>query len=78
MPYIRNWDEFERASGQLYEQKPDKARLCVKYRHLDGKLVLKVTDDEVCLKYLAQYAHDVKKVDKLTGQLMRQMACRDK
>ena len=46
----------------------------MKYRHVDGKLVLKVTDDRVCLKYLANYSQDVKKIDKLSGQLMRHMA----
>lgn len=78
MPYINNWEEFAKASELLYLEDPDRARVTTKYRHLDGKLVLKVTDDRVCLKYLAQYSQDVKKIDKLTGQLMRHMASKEK
>ena len=78
MPFMTNWDEFARAAELLYEQEPAKTRVCLKYRHQDGKLVFNVTDDAVCLKYLAVYAQDVKKIDRLTGQLMRLMASRDK
>lgn len=78
MPYIKSWEEFAKASEQMYRKDPSKARMTMKYRHLDGKLVVKVTDNNVCLKYLAIYAQDVKKIDKLTGQLMRHMASREK
>ncbi|XP_076306297.1 signal recognition particle 9 kDa protein-like isoform X1 [Tachypleus tridentatus] len=53
-------------------------RLVMKYRHCDGKLVIKVTDDHVCLQYLTEHAQDVKKVEKLSNQLMRHMASKEK
>ena len=40
-------------------------RYTVKYRHSDGKLVLKATDDIVCLKYKTDQLPDVKKMERL-------------
>jgi signal recognition particle subunit SRP9 len=43
--YFANWDEFLQASKELYRANPAATRCLTKYRHCDGKLVLKVTDD---------------------------------
>lgn len=43
--YIENWDSFYQQALHLYRTNPIKARYVTKYRHCDGKLVLKVTDD---------------------------------
>ena len=43
MPYIAAWDEFARAAEKLYLSDPLKCRCVTKYRHADGKLVMKVT-----------------------------------
>ncbi|RWS07590.1 WD repeat domain phosphoinositide-interacting protein 4-like protein [Dinothrombium tinctorium] len=61
MPYLKSWDEFAKAAEMLYLEDPAKCRLVMKYRHNDGKLVVKVTDDQMCLMYLADEAQDVKK-----------------
>ena len=74
MPYLSSWEEFAKAAELLYSEHPDECRFVMKYRHNDGKLVVKVTDDKVCLMFLAEQAQDVKKVDKLSTQLMRHMA----
>ena len=42
MPYIAAWDEFARAAEKLYLSDPLKCRCVTKYRHADGKLVMKV------------------------------------
>ena len=42
MPYIAAWDEFARAAEKLYLSDPLKCRCVTKYRHCDGKLVMKV------------------------------------
>ncbi|XBI36870.1 hypothetical protein VPH35_122312 [Triticum aestivum] len=42
-------------------------RYCMKYRHCDGKLVLKVTDDRECLKFKTDQAQDAKKMEKLNN-----------
>ncbi|KAH0772500.1 hypothetical protein KY290_009637 [Solanum tuberosum] len=49
MVYITSWDDFVERSVQLFRADPEKAsvtRYVMKYRHSDGKLVLKVTDDK--------------------------------
>jgi len=78
MPYIAAWDEFARAAEKLYLSDPLKCRCVTKYRHCDGKLVMKVTDDTMCLMFRTEQAQDLKKVEKLTMQLMRHMASKDK
>ncbi|CAL9753754.1 unnamed protein product, partial [Musa acuminata subsp. burmannicoides] len=50
MVYIASWDEFAERSVQLFRADPHSSRYVMKYRHCDGKLVLKVTDNrEHCL-----------------------------
>lgn len=78
MPYLSSWDEFAKAAELLYLEDPNKCRFVMKYRHTDGKLVVKVTDNQVCLMYLAEQAQDVKKVEKLSSLLMRHMAAKEK
>ncbi|XP_078001040.1 signal recognition particle 9 kDa protein-like [Glandiceps talaboti] len=73
MTYITSWEEFAKASERLYISNPEKVRFVVKYRHCDGKLSIKVTDDQVCLQYRTEHAQDVKKLEKLSNTLMRSM-----
>ncbi|KAI1309489.1 Signal recognition particle 9 kDa protein [Halotydeus destructor] len=77
MPYLSSWEEFSKAAELLYLEDPDKCRFVMKYRHNDGKLVVKVTDNQVCLMYLAEQSQDVKKVEKLSSQLMRHMVSKE-
>lgn len=42
---VENWDSFYQQAVDLYRNNPLKTRFVTKYRHCDGKLVLKVTDD---------------------------------
>ncbi|KAB5568303.1 hypothetical protein DKX38_002096 [Salix brachista] len=44
-----------------------KTRYVMKYRHCDGKLVLKVTDNKECLKFKTDQAQDAKKMEKLNS-----------
>ncbi|XP_019647885.1 PREDICTED: signal recognition particle 9 kDa protein-like [Branchiostoma belcheri] len=74
MTFITSWEEFAKAAERLYQADPVKCRFVVKYRHCDGKLVLKVTDDQVCLQYRTEHAQDVKKLEKLNSLMMRLMA----
>ncbi|GAU18012.1 hypothetical protein TSUD_51220 [Trifolium subterraneum] len=45
MVYITSWDDFLDRSIHLFRADPDSTRYVMKYRHCDGKLVLKVTDN---------------------------------
>ncbi|KAF3663199.1 Signal recognition particle 9 kDa protein [Capsicum annuum] len=53
MVYITSWDDFVERSVQLFRADPEKTRYVMKYRHSDGKLVLKVTDDKEVFSVLS-------------------------
>ncbi|KAI5077384.1 hypothetical protein GOP47_0007208 [Adiantum capillus-veneris] len=74
MVYIESWDEFTKRSVDLFQAEPLKTRYVMKYRHCDGKLVLKVTDDRVCLKYKTDQLQDAKKMEKLNNIFFTMMA----
>ncbi|KAH1081404.1 hypothetical protein J1N35_021165 [Gossypium stocksii] len=82
MVYITSWDEFVERTVQLFRADPDSTRYCMKYRHCDGKLVLKVTDnkeDELltcyqCLKFKTDQAQDARKMEKLNNIFFTLMA----
>ncbi|BBH10223.1 Signal recognition particle, SRP9/SRP14 subunit [Prunus dulcis] len=67
MVYITSWDEFVDRSVQLFRADPESTRYVMKYRHCDGKLVLKVTDNKECLKFKTDQAQDAKKMEKLNN-----------
>ncbi|KAJ5078848.1 signal recognition particle 9 kda protein [Anaeramoeba ignava] len=77
MVYFKDWEEFHEASMKLYQSNPQKTRFTMKYRHCDGVLVLKVTDDKTCLKYAVSYSQDLHEVEKITNSLLRLMASKD-
>uniref|UniRef100_A0AAV2KCJ9 Signal recognition particle 9 kDa protein n=2 Tax=Gobiidae TaxID=8220 RepID=A0AAV2KCJ9_KNICA len=77
MPYFQTWEEFARAAEKLYLTDPMKVRVVLKYRHCDGNLCIKVTDNAVCLQYKTDQAQDVKKIEKLHGKLMRLMVSKE-
>eukprot|EP00386_Alphamonas_edax_P009968 GDKI01032540.1.p2 GENE.GDKI01032540.1~~GDKI01032540.1.p2 ORF type:complete len:113 (-),score=38.11 GDKI01032540.1:195-533(-) len=70
MVYLEDFDEFQDAAQKLFTERPRNTRFEVKYRHSDAKLVVKVTDDKVCLKYRTDQQSDAKRVDKLTQLFM--------
>ncbi|XP_033512663.1 signal recognition particle 9 kDa protein [Nicotiana tomentosiformis] len=74
MVYITSWDDFVERSVQLFRADPEKTRYVMKYRHSDGKLVLKVTDDKECLKFKTDQAQDAKKMEKLNNIFFTLMA----
>ncbi|KAK3585217.1 hypothetical protein CHS0354_027513 [Potamilus streckersoni] len=78
MTYLTSWEEFAKAAERLYLNDPMKCRFVIKYRQCEGKLSIKITDDSVCLQYRSEHAQDVRKLEKLTSQLMRHMASKEK
>ena len=59
------WEGFYAASEELLRRRPLATRCVTKYRHCEGKLVLKVTDDTTCLKFKSDKMDSVKKLEKL-------------
>ncbi|XP_039139639.1 signal recognition particle 9 kDa protein [Dioscorea cayenensis subsp. rotundata] len=74
MVYIASWEEFVERSIQIFRADPQSSRYVMKYRHCDGKLVLKVTDNRECLKFKTDQAQDVKKMEKLNNIFFTLMA----
>ena len=50
MTYFTSWDEFVRACERLHSVNGGQCRFVTKYARADKKLVLKFTDDVVCLQ----------------------------
>mmetsp|Transcript_61908 Transcript_61908/g.128071 ORF Transcript_61908/g.128071 Transcript_61908/m.128071 type:complete len:115 (-) Transcript_61908:39-383(-) len=74
MVYIENLENFMEAARELFMNSPEKSRYVIKYRHTDAKLVVKVTDDKVCLKYRTDQAQDAKRVARLNAVFLHLMA----
>jgi signal recognition particle subunit SRP9 len=71
--YLKTWTEFIEAAEKLLLANPTRTRYTIKYRHKDGAMVLKVTDDRVCLKFRTDQAADFKKLEKLNMLFLRHM-----
>ena len=74
MPRLENWDEFAEKAKTLYQNDPIGCRFTMKYRHNDGKLNVKVTDNKQVYQYLAEQSKDVKNIDKFMSIVIRNMA----
>ncbi|CAG8696079.1 2217_t:CDS:2 [Ambispora leptoticha] len=73
MVYINDWNEYQRAAEELYQSSPKTARYVISWRHTQGQLVLKVTDDRTCLKYKTDQSSDLKKFERLNKSLLLKM-----
>ena len=49
----------------------------MRYRHCDGKLILKVTDDRVCLKFQTDQQTDIKRMERLNNLFFAHMCGQD-
>ncbi|GAV02759.1 hypothetical protein RvY_13285 [Ramazzottius varieornatus] len=74
MVNIVSWDEFSKQAEELYLSDPSKARFTMKFREADAAVVLKMTDDAKCLKYLGTTSRDVKRAEKFCSLIMKHMA----
>ncbi|KAJ8980232.1 hypothetical protein NQ317_003740 [Molorchus minor] len=77
MTYLKSWEEFEKAAEKLYLQAPSKVRYTMKYVHSKNQLILKMTDDVVCLQFKTEIAQDVRKIDKFINNLLRHMVSKE-
>lgn len=74
MVYITSWEDFVEKSVQMFRASPETARYVMKYRHCEGKVVLKVTDNKECIKFKTDQAQDAKKMEKLNNIFFTMMA----
>ncbi|EIM84440.1 signal recognition particle SRP9/SRP14 subunit [Stereum hirsutum FP-91666 SS1] len=73
MVYISSWQKYQEAAEALYAKSPQKARYCVKFKQPEGKLVLKITDDETCLKFKTHSSVFLNRFEALNLSLMEKM-----
>ncbi|KAG0164390.1 Signal recognition particle protein [Apophysomyces sp. BC1034] len=71
--YIEQWDEFRKAVEELYITSPETTRYVSTFRHTDGVLILKVTNDKSVIKFQTDQQADLKKFILLNGELMAKM-----
>ena len=64
--YVEDFESFMQQAEELYRCSPLDTRYSIKYRHVDGKLVFKVTDDKVCLQFRTDQQQDLKKLERIT------------
>merc|ERR1711872_342435 len=74
MGFIDVYEDFEKAAERVYLNSPMKARCVMKYDHSNACLQVKVTDDAVCVQYKTDSQEQLKKLEKLVGNLMKHMA----
>ncbi|KAG9099885.1 hypothetical protein FRC06_004725 [Ceratobasidium sp. 370] len=73
MVYITAWNEFQEAAEALYTKSPTRTRYVVKWKPAQGVLVLKITDDETCLKFRTHSSIMLGRFETLNLELMRKM-----
>mmetsp|Transcript_6211 Transcript_6211/g.16010 ORF Transcript_6211/g.16010 Transcript_6211/m.16010 type:complete len:80 (+) Transcript_6211:666-905(+) len=74
---ITDWDSFSRQAEALVVAEPVRTRVTTKYRPSEPKIELKVTDDRVCLKYVATSVTELKKVLAFSANLNRHFITAD-
>ncbi|GAM23635.1 hypothetical protein SAMD00019534_068100, partial [Acytostelium subglobosum LB1] len=67
MTYINDFDEFYNRAETLYRSDPSRTRYSFKFRHVDSKIVLKVTNDRQTLVYHTDKENDLKRIDTLNN-----------
>lgn len=67
--YCLRWEEFCELSRTLVEES-EKTRYCVRWRHDVGLLVLKVTNDEKCIKFKTRSMLFLNRFDLFTQELI--------
>ncbi|EPQ55719.1 signal recognition particle, SRP9/SRP14 subunit [Gloeophyllum trabeum ATCC 11539] len=73
MVYISSWQEYQEAAEALYAKSPNTTRYVVKWRALEGKLVLKITDNVTCLKFKTYSSIFLNRFEALNLSLMQKM-----
>ncbi|PNW76139.1 hypothetical protein CHLRE_12g546250v5 [Chlamydomonas reinhardtii] len=73
--YVEDFEAFYEQAVALYQAKPLETRYTIKFRHSEGKVVLKVTDDRTCLKFKTDQQVDLRKIERITTIFFPLMAC---
>ncbi|KAI6215210.1 hypothetical protein M3Y94_00358400 [Aphelenchoides besseyi] len=69
-----NFEDFNEDVQKLLIHSPKAFRYIIKPVHKEAKIVIKVTNDIKCLKYVIAHTQDVKKLEQLTIRIMQYTA----
>mmetsp|Transcript_20370 Transcript_20370/g.62761 ORF Transcript_20370/g.62761 Transcript_20370/m.62761 type:complete len:113 (+) Transcript_20370:271-609(+) len=70
-------DEFVEKVKELYDLDPVRVRFVMKYKHAEGTLTLRATNDEIWLTYTTDQVSDMRRLEALQLWLMSAMAGSD-
>ena len=70
---IKSWDQFSASAKEIFVANPSKTRVCMKYRHCDGTVDLKVTDDSTVVTFRTDEQHDLKNVHQFNAWMLSRM-----
>jgi len=65
--HLDSFDDFFEKAATLYRADPSRIRYVTKYRHCDGCVVLKVTDDVTCLSFRSKENLVLKHMERLNS-----------
>lgn len=68
--YVTSFEEFVAEAERLFTEDPDNTRYSLKFRHCDGQVVLKVTDNKSVISYKTKEASDLKLMEKLNNAFL--------
>ncbi|KAK4527506.1 hypothetical protein GAYE_SCF40G5428 [Galdieria yellowstonensis] len=71
MVYLE-WPVFLSSVQNMFLNKPNKTRYSVKYKN--GKVALKVTDDQECLQFLLDPKYDFEKLENINAWFLSNMS----
>eukprot|EP00629_Pelagomonadales_sp_RCC1024_P001668 CAMPEP_0119276216 /NCGR_PEP_ID=MMETSP1329-20130426/15073_1 /TAXON_ID=114041 /ORGANISM="Genus nov. species nov., Strain RCC1024" /LENGTH=105 /DNA_ID=CAMNT_0007276643 /DNA_START=184 /DNA_END=497 /DNA_ORIENTATION=- len=70
-------DEFSEKVKELYALDPRRVRFVMKYKHREGSLTMRATNDELWLTYRTDQASDMRRLEALQLWLTAAMAGSD-
>ena len=65
MVLIADFDDFYQRVSVLFREDPSRVRYVVKYRHCDGGVVFKASNDVTCVSFASSEASDLKKLEQM-------------
>ena len=74
MPHVSSIDEFAERAEALFRDNPLQTRYSIKYRNVDGRVVLKATDDATVVMLKTDQAADLRKMERLNNRLFALMS----
>ncbi|KAH8823999.1 signal recognition particle, SRP9/SRP14 subunit [Flagelloscypha sp. PMI_526] len=73
MVYVQSWQDYQDAAEALYAKSPNTTRYCVKWNGVDGKLVLKITNNDQCIKFKTYSSVFLNRFESLNLSLIQKM-----